>query len=270
MSDTEYQTDSQRTGGVVPGLAAPKLHNKLYKQATIMAAAIAQVLVSQGYDAKDGDLAALVASAKHALTLSVGGVKPDAAGNVPISVNGNVPDSAGRITVPSGITMNQIYPVGSVYFSTVKAFSPGTAFGGTWSLVEEGRFIRAAGSTVTALATGGADTVALSVDNLPPHSHSASCSSDGSHTHTGSTSTNGSHTHNSMGYGDGSSLGMGDTDWNNALNIPTSSAGDHYHTFTTNSAGSHSHTVTVNATGKGSAFSILPRWISMYIWRRTA
>jgi hypothetical protein len=80
MSDTEYQTDSQRTGGVVPGLAAPKLHNKLYRQATIMAAAIAQVIVQQGYDAKDTDYTTLVANLKNAFTLSVGGVKPDANG----------------------------------------------------------------------------------------------------------------------------------------------------------------------------------------------
>ena len=42
VSDAEYATDTQRINGVVPGLASAALHNKLYKQATIMAAALAQ------------------------------------------------------------------------------------------------------------------------------------------------------------------------------------------------------------------------------------
>lgn len=298
MSDTEYQTDSQRTGGVVPGLAAPKLHNKLYKQATIMAAAIAQVLVSQGYDAKDGDLAALVASAKHALTLSVGGVKPDASGNIPLSVNGNIPDAEGKITVPSGITMSQIYPVGSVYFSADKEFSPATAFGGTWSLLEQGRFIRAAGSTMAALTTGGADSVTLAVANLPPHSHSGSSDNAGNHTHSGTTSTSGNHAHSGTtdSAGEHSHFGVVggvDSDGKNVAwmtpsnsyiysNVATSSAGahvhsfsiassgSHNHSFTTNSGGSHSHTITIGDTGSGTAFNILPSWLSLYVWRRTA
>lgn len=41
-TDSEYAVDSQRETGVVPGMAVPKMHNKLYKQATIMAAAIAR------------------------------------------------------------------------------------------------------------------------------------------------------------------------------------------------------------------------------------
>ena len=65
VSDAEYATDTQRINGVVPGLASAALHNKLYKQATIMAAALAQVLVEQGQDALDSDYAALVASLKN-------------------------------------------------------------------------------------------------------------------------------------------------------------------------------------------------------------
>lgn len=64
VSDAEYAVNTQRIGGVVPGLAAADLHNKLYKQATIMAAAMAQVLVEQGQDALDSDYAGLVASIK--------------------------------------------------------------------------------------------------------------------------------------------------------------------------------------------------------------
>ena len=31
-TDSVYQTDTQRISGVVPGIAGPALHNKLYKQ----------------------------------------------------------------------------------------------------------------------------------------------------------------------------------------------------------------------------------------------
>lgn len=47
-TDNEYEVDSQRISGVTPGVAPPRLHNKIYKQATIMAAAIAQVIYRTG------------------------------------------------------------------------------------------------------------------------------------------------------------------------------------------------------------------------------
>ena len=43
----------------------------------------------------------------------------------------------------NGLTMerifNQIYPVGSIYTTIDKTFDPGTAFGGTWSVIGNGR-----------------------------------------------------------------------------------------------------------------------------------
>lgn len=59
-SDLEYESDTQRVSGVVPGIAIPKMHNKLYKQSTIMAAAIAQIIVQKGFDALDNDYTGLV------------------------------------------------------------------------------------------------------------------------------------------------------------------------------------------------------------------
>ena len=46
MTDIDYQTDSQRTNGVIPGVADPLLHNKLYRQCSVMAYAIAQTIVA--------------------------------------------------------------------------------------------------------------------------------------------------------------------------------------------------------------------------------
>mgnify|MGYP000839316069 CR=1 FL=1 len=117
VSDAEYATDTQRINGVVPGLASAALHNKLYKQATIMAAALAQVLVEQGQDALDSDYAGLVASIKKTFILSLNGEKPDAKGNLQknfvYSVEGKKPDSSGNVSLNIDY-LNAMSFVGSV------------------------------------------------------------------------------------------------------------------------------------------------------------
>ncbi len=130
--------------------------------------------------------------------------------------------------------------------------------------------------------------------------------SAGAHTHTvnppaTTTTTAGAHSH---AYGDvyftentnqASGLGVstvaipgargsGSTDSDNAgwlrPNTVTESAGDHAHAvdiaaFASDSAGAHSHTLTVPAqttgsTGSGTPFAILPPYMAVNIWRRTA
>ena len=56
FSDAEYSQATQRQGGVIPGMALSRLHNKLYRQSTAMAKAIADFLVAQGYDCNDNDV----------------------------------------------------------------------------------------------------------------------------------------------------------------------------------------------------------------------
>ena len=60
----------------------------------------------------------------------------------------------------------------------------------------------------------------------------------------------------------------------------TSSAGNHSHTITVNSVGNHTHTVsisnsgshthTTNNTGSGTPLNIMPPYMTVYMWRRTA
>lgn len=60
----------------------------------------------------------------------------------------------------------------------------------------------------------------------------------------------------------------------------TSANGDHSHTITVNSVGNHTHTVsisntgshthTTNNTGGGTPLNILPPYMTVYMWRRTA
>lgn len=53
MSDTEYGEDTQRTGGVRTGIANSRLQNKFQYQVSLMAYAVAQLMIANGYDAMD-------------------------------------------------------------------------------------------------------------------------------------------------------------------------------------------------------------------------
>lgn len=65
---------------------------------------------------------------------------------------------------------DSVYPVGSIYMSTV-ATNPRTLLGfGTWEQIKD-RFLLAAGSTYKAGATGGEATHKLTVSEIPGHRH---------------------------------------------------------------------------------------------------
>lgn len=69
-----------------------------------------------------------------------------------------------------GITLEDVYPVGSIYMS-VTSTSPATLFGfGTWQQIKD-TFLLSAGDTYTAGSTGGEATHTLTVDEMPSHSH---------------------------------------------------------------------------------------------------
>lgn len=74
-------------------------------------------------------------------------------------------------TVAQAINLmwSKIYPVGSIYISTVST-SPSTLFGGTWEQIKD-RFLLAAGTTYTAGTTGGEAEHTLTVDEMPTHNH---------------------------------------------------------------------------------------------------
>ena len=225
--------------------------------------------------------------------------------------------------------LNRVYPVGSIYMSTVNV-SPASFLGGTWQAIEQGRMLMAAGSSWQAGTTGGAAYHTLTVAEMPAHDHSAteteagghthaaSTGSAGAHAHSGSTNTAGDHAHtrgsmNITGYIDmarrggatrggaggamyyGSSFNaqikIGDNDdWGSRIEFDASrawggetsqngahshwlsinSAGAHTHSVAIAAAGAHTHAITIGKTGSGAAFSILPPYIAVYMWRRTA
>ena len=83
---------------------------------------------------------------------------------------------------------------------------------------------------------------------------------DASRSWTGSTSTEGSHSH-----GFSTSWAGEHSHW-----LSISSAGAHTHSVAIAAAGAHTHAITIGKTGSGAAFSILPPYIAVYMWRRTA
>lgn len=261
VSDAEYATDTQRINGVVPGLASAALHNKLYKQATIMAAALAQVLVEQGQDALDNDYAALVASLKKSLVLSLNGEKPDRNGNIQknfvYSVEGKKPDSKGNVALNIDY-LNAMSFVGSVVI-TKENINPGTKIGGTWQLLQSGRYIRTAGDGYAGGTLGGSDGFVLTQKQLPAHSHEA--------TIYGVTNFEGSFIGaNQVGLDGGKTTGCFKRtgEW----------AGTCAHKGDAREVikfyGNHTHQITIQSTGNGEKVTFEPSYLCLYFWVRTA
>jgi hypothetical protein len=261
VSDAEYATDTQRINGVVPGLAPAALHNKLYKQATIMAAALAQVLVEQGQDALDNDYAALVASLKKSLVLSLNGEKPDKNGNIQknfvYSVEGKKPDSKGNVALNIDY-LNAMSFVGSVVI-TKENINPGTKIGGTWQLLQSGRYIRSAGDSYAGGALGGSDSFELTQKQLPAHSHEA--------TIYGVTNFEGS-------FIGGNQVGLDGGKTTGCFRRTGEWAGACAHKSDAREVikflGNHTHQITIKSTGNGEKVTFEPSYLCLYFWVRTA
>ena len=151
--------------------------------------------------------------------------------------------------------------------------------------------------SATETAAGG-HTHAASTGAAGAHSHSGSTNNAGNHYHTGTTNGAGAHAHNmnifwfkNPGEGGACDSGSGQmaihnfntsteglhshgfsTSWagEHAHSLSIASAGAHTHSVAIAAAGAHTHAITIGKTGSGAAFSILPPYIAVYMWRRTA
>ena len=103
-------------------------------------------------------------------------------------------------------------------------------------------------------------------------------SSDGAHTHsitinanTMTAGSNGAHTHGISFTipAQGMTTGSSGAHTHN-LSGTTASAGSHTHAITVQTAGVHQHNVTVNNAGGNASFNIMPPYIAVNVWKRTA
>ena len=128
------------------------------------------------------------------------------------------------------------------------------------------RFIVGAGTAYAIGNTGGAATVALSIAEMPTHSHSITVNDD-SHNHTG-TATGGEHTHET----NASQGASDDVNGVGSAYVPyyttaTLTGGSHTHTLSINHD-SHNHTASAGNTGSGSAHENRPPYYALaYIIR---
>ena len=166
-------------------------------------------------------------------------------------------------------TLKKVYPVGSIYMSTVST-NPATLFGfGTWEAMPAGRVLLAQGksswgTTYNAGSTGGEATHQLTVGEMPSHNHTAS------------TNTTGNHTHNVTIYEyfeGGNGWGLGTYKNGQYWQGARFQGGCNVQKNTTNwvqQTGNHSHTVTINNTGSNQSHNNLQPYCVCYIWKRTA
>lgn len=196
------------------------------------------------------------------------------------------------------IDIDQAWPVGAIYLS-VSPTNPGTTFGfGTWEAFGAGRMpVGHDGGDAdfdTAEETGGAKTTTLTTAELPAHSHAIT---DPGHTHDvtdpGHTHVQDSHNHTQNAHshvitsqtattGSATSYEHGTLDTSSAETeatevTATATATNQAATATNQSAttgasvdsGSTGITGT-GSSGSGAAFSRMPPYIVVHMWKRTA
>lgn len=150
--------------------------------------------------------------------------------------------------LPSVLTIDAIYPVGSVYI-TASDEEPETLFPGTYWERLPGRFLLGASTGLYENgATGGEAQVALTTSEMPAHSHSGETLGDGTHSHSfPGRSANGS----------------------SGPSAESFASSDDARTLYTNSDGYHTHGFTTNSAGGGAAHNNMPPYLVVNMWKRT-
>lgn len=185
----------------------------------------------------------------------------------PSITNPNLAGTPTATTAGAGTNTNQVattafvqtalqalYPVGTIYTSTVST-NPATLFGfGTWVAYAAGRVLIGNGGGFTAGSTGGsADAIVVS------HTHSFSAT-------TGGQSTDHTHIeggHDEFGSTTVSASGLVGNDGANFF-------GKRYITSGTSNDHTHSVSGTTGSTGSSGTNANLPPYIVVYMWQRTA
>lgn len=188
-------------------------------------------------------------------------------------------------------------PVGTYLYSTNNPELTWT--GTTWTRIEEGTYLTAAGDDYSENTNYGSNSVTLTESHLPRHTHTgpshshtmAHTHAGPSHTHsvTGTAASAGSHSHKAlMRYGwdwtgTANQWSTGSSNQSGNWYLQTESAGAHTHSVTgtaaaagTGKTGASSASSTgadgtgiTGSTGGGIAFNNMPKSIAISLWKRT-
>ena len=177
---------------------------------------------------------------------------------------------SGNISVGSGLTFDDIYPVGSIYMS-INDVSPDTLFGGTWVRIQNGRFLISAGGGTNSsetLTEANSYTGRGSVTTGESGWWSAG-ETGGEHDHTLTVAQLPSHRHTV-----GTNKDIGGMTSNSVSRRQVGSSGTNRgYAFTTDSTSSNSalsfHSGT-DHTGSGNSHNNVPPYLAVYMWQRTA
>lgn len=151
--------------------------------------------------------------------------------------------------LPSVLTIDAIYPVGSIYMSVTENADPETLFPGTYWERIAGKFLLASSEGLYAVgATGGEASVILTASQMPSHTHGGSIESGGEHSHSFSGNQSGGSSQTAEGKG----------------------ASDSHYTFYTSTDGSHSHSLSISEAGGGGSHNNMPPYLVVHMWKRIA
>ena len=162
-----------------------------------------------------------------------------------------------------------IYPIGSIYTS-VNSTSPASLFGGTWEQIKD-KFLLCSGNTYSGGNSGGSATINLN------HTHSTS-----NHTLTEAQIPSHCHQVSSRMYSNGASNGstFNIAGWGSPasgsnhyiINIQGTAAslssGSYVGALNTGGGQAHNHGNT--GSSGSSSQSIMPPYLAVYVWKRTA
>lgn len=147
-----------------------------------------------------------------------------------IVIKGSDSQTHGSVYAPASqisSVIDTIYPIGSIYMSTVNADPATFLTGTTWTRIED-RFLIGASNTYAAGTPGGSAEHTLTISEMPAHTHTV------------------------KGQVRNSSSGSG---VQSTKNIDGTSGGDNHAT---------------TSAGGGQPFSIMPPYLPVYMWTRTA
>ncbi len=279
LSQAEYEELDAVDAGFQSGIARSEQLNKVWRQASTIAAVVAQFIANNsGKDVRDnGD---------------------------PSEILNNLQDA-----LQSKLVIDGVYPIGVVVWLAQNK-DPNLLFPGTvWKYIGENKTIRLASANGNdVLTTGGADSFSLNIGNLPVHNHDFSATTStfdygtkgtsgvGDHGHSAWTDAQGNHQHGSgmrlptnqdglAVYGTfdaaAGSAAVSRGGSGAAAQAASTAAGQHSHNVGIGGAGAHSHTVGIGAhnhsvagttsnTGSAVAFSLVNSFVKLMGWYRTA